>query len=156
MSKLIKGRPLDNMEFLQWLKLYFDQVTGGAGISGYDAEQRRALSKGGNGFMKSSESRRRRPSPPFPSHPPRAGLPLLTPIRLPIVTHEQRSRFPRAPRAAALRRPLWFLRRRRRPRPQRLGLQEAKGDCRTSKKRTRPSNTRWTLSSKNATSSSQS
>ena len=76
-SKLIKGRPLDNMEFLQWLKLYFDQVTGGAGISGYDAEQRRALSKGGNGFMKSSKSRRGRPSPPFPS------LPLPSPARRP-------------------------------------------------------------------------
>ena len=43
------------MEFLQWLKIYHDQVTSGAGISEYNAEERRALSKGGNDFMKNSE-----------------------------------------------------------------------------------------------------
>ncbi len=54
-TRLIKGKPLDNMEFLQWLKIYHDQVTSGAGISEYNAEERRALSKGGNDFMKNSK-----------------------------------------------------------------------------------------------------
>ena len=55
MTRLIKGKPLDNMEFLQWLKIYHDQVTSGAGILEYNAEERRALSKGGNDFMKASK-----------------------------------------------------------------------------------------------------
>ena len=48
MNKLIKGRPLDNLEFLQWMKCYYDTTTGGAsaresGEGGYyDAEERRA------------------------------------------------------------------------------------------------------------------
>jgi len=51
-AKLIKGRPLDNLEFLQWMKCYFDQCTlGTGGQVDYNALERREKSKGGSSFV---------------------------------------------------------------------------------------------------------
>jgi len=45
-NKLIKARPLDNLEFMQWLKRYCDSVNGGF-MTNYNASERRESSKGG-------------------------------------------------------------------------------------------------------------
>ncbi|XP_062102644.1 microtubule-associated protein RP/EB family member 1C [Humulus lupulus] len=45
-NKLIKGRPLDNLEFMQWMKRYCDSFSGGQGHS-YNPLERREASKGG-------------------------------------------------------------------------------------------------------------
>eukprot|EP00878_Enallax_costatus_P009224 GHUV01009642.1.p1 GENE.GHUV01009642.1~~GHUV01009642.1.p1 ORF type:complete len:329 (+),score=118.45 GHUV01009642.1:213-1199(+) len=47
-AKLIKGRPLDNTEFMQWFKAYWDTTTGGQPIGDYDPVARRQLCKTGN------------------------------------------------------------------------------------------------------------
>lgn len=44
-NRLVKGRPLDNLEFLQWLKRYCDSVNGGIMNENYNPIERR--SKGG-------------------------------------------------------------------------------------------------------------
>lgn len=58
-NKLIKGRPLDNTEFLQWLKRYCDSVSGGdlsQHAGEYNAAERRALCKGANAFGQASQA----------------------------------------------------------------------------------------------------
>ncbi|KAI6683036.1 hypothetical protein NL676_028949 [Syzygium grande] len=44
-NRLVKGRPLDNLEFLQWLKRYCDAVNGGIMNENYNPVERRT--KGG-------------------------------------------------------------------------------------------------------------
>lgn len=50
-NKLVKGRPLDNLEFLQWLKRYCDSVNGGV-YDSYNPLERRELCKGGKEAMR--------------------------------------------------------------------------------------------------------
>ena len=45
-GKLVKARPLDNLEFLQWMKHYYDTATGGVHPADYDGDVRRQQSKG--------------------------------------------------------------------------------------------------------------
>ncbi|XP_045787645.1 microtubule-associated protein RP/EB family member 1A-like [Trifolium pratense] len=40
-SRLVKGRPLDNLEFLQWLKRYCDSINGGIMNENYNPVERR-------------------------------------------------------------------------------------------------------------------
>ncbi|XP_014520102.1 microtubule-associated protein RP/EB family member 1C [Vigna radiata var. radiata] len=51
-SKLVKGRPLDNLEFMQWMKRYCDSVNSGQNI--YNALERREVCRGGRETSKKS------------------------------------------------------------------------------------------------------
>eukprot|EP00897_Mesotaenium_endlicherianum_P007646 jgi/Mesen1/690/ME000109S_10914 len=55
-SKLVKGRPLDNLEFLQWLKRYCDSINGGVTSVSYNPIDRRELGKGGKEANKRAAS----------------------------------------------------------------------------------------------------
>ncbi|KAL8193375.1 hypothetical protein R6Q57_026367 [Mikania cordata] len=73
-SKLVKGRPLDNLEFMQWMKRYCDSVSGG-GHHNYNPMERREACKGGKDASKKSappQSTRGSTSAPKP-HPIRRG-----------------------------------------------------------------------------------
>ncbi|KAL4577461.1 hypothetical protein LXL04_013570 [Taraxacum kok-saghyz] len=52
-SKLVKGRPLDNLEFMQWMKRYCDSVSGG-GQHSYNPAERRESCKGGRDASRKS------------------------------------------------------------------------------------------------------
>ncbi|MCD7454993.1 hypothetical protein HAX54_026721 [Datura stramonium] len=52
-SKLVKGRPLDNLEFMQWMKRYCDSVSGG-NIHSYNPLERREACKGAKEVNKRS------------------------------------------------------------------------------------------------------
>ena len=57
-NKLIKAGPLDNIEFMQWMKSYFDSHCNGQNLN-YDAAARRANSK--TGGVKGSSGKPRIP-----------------------------------------------------------------------------------------------
>lgn len=57
-NKLIRARPLDNIEFMQWLKSYFDSHSNGQNLN-YDAAARRAASK--TGGVKGASTKQRIP-----------------------------------------------------------------------------------------------
>ncbi|KXZ45530.1 EBP1/EB1 protein [Gonium pectorale] len=78
-ARLVKGRPLDNMEFMQWFKAYWDQVTNGQPIGAYDGPGRRALCKTGD--MKSSGGSKAAPG--IKAAPAAAAVPRAAPAAAP-------------------------------------------------------------------------
>ncbi|GLC46030.1 Microtubule-associated protein RP/EB member 1 [Pleodorina starrii] len=69
-ARLVKGRPLDNMEFMQWFKAYWDQVTMGQPPAPYDGPGRRSLCKTGD--MKASSGGSKAGIKAAPAAAPRA------------------------------------------------------------------------------------
>jgi RP/EB family microtubule-associated protein len=68
-SKLVKGRPLDNLEFMQWMKKYCDSVNGGQ--HNYHALERREASKGGKEATKRAAATQQSGKSSSSSAPPR-------------------------------------------------------------------------------------
>ncbi|KAJ9568103.1 hypothetical protein OSB04_004069 [Centaurea solstitialis] len=54
-SRLVKGRPLDNLEFLQWLKRYCDSVNGGIMNENYNPLERRSKAGKERNFKAASQ-----------------------------------------------------------------------------------------------------
>ncbi|KAI3747881.1 hypothetical protein L6452_10601 [Arctium lappa] len=87
-SKLVKGRPLDNLEFMQWMKRYCDSVSGG-GSHNYNPMERREACKGGKDVTKkSAPTQSSRGSTTAPkAHPSRRGdAPSAQPTGPPVKT----------------------------------------------------------------------
>lgn len=87
-SKLVKGRPLDNLEFMQWMKRYCDSVSGG-GNHNYNPMERREACKGGKDVSKkSAPTQSSRGSTTAPkAHPSRRGdAPSAQPTGPPVKT----------------------------------------------------------------------
>ncbi|XP_028753676.1 microtubule-associated protein RP/EB family member 1B [Neltuma alba] len=55
-NRLVKGRPLDNLEFLQWLKRYCDSVNGGIMNENYNPVERRSKCGKDKNLKSSSKS----------------------------------------------------------------------------------------------------
>ncbi|CAI7777268.1 unnamed protein product [Closterium sp. NIES-54] len=51
-NKLVKGRPLDNLEFMQWMKRYCDTISKGVIDPSYNPVERRNSSKGGKEMLR--------------------------------------------------------------------------------------------------------
>lgn len=62
-NKLVKAKPLDNIEFMQWMKFYWDQQTGSAGVPDYDAAGRRSNSRSGDVRFTPNRTAKRQTAP---------------------------------------------------------------------------------------------
>ncbi|KAJ0241680.1 Calponin homology domain-containing protein [Hirschfeldia incana] len=76
-NRLVKGRPLDNLEFLQWLKRFCDSINGGIMNENYNPVERRSKGggkersvKGPNKMPKSLQTNNNHPAPPNPGPKP--------------------------------------------------------------------------------------
>ncbi len=80
-NKLIKARPLDNMEFMQWFKCYFDQMGKHRSLDAYDPIARRQGTKTGD--YKAQGMSLKGGAPATSSAVPSRGMQQLTGVRRP-------------------------------------------------------------------------